>query len=700
MLAVTGVPRLGGGEDAPTVAPAAQRQARWTTSLRTNETGVAVLGQDGQPVRGASVVLCQTGTPLVPLQSAKTASDGLARFDITAVGAGSYTVCVLADNHAATTEVLDLQARTTGTVHLQPGGDLTIELAGGDEAKFHGWMVVLRAFDANDACGVAFGEALSAVDALDDIGGRRDTIRTDDGASMRRVSVDGSAIWRGLPRCTVVVEAWRTDGGDGLQPAAGARIYRTKYRLEDLAQVCRLPVASQRPIGVNVTVDGAPAPLGVQVALVCWSNAGEEAAGDWNGLHLASTDGHGYALYDEAQAGPGAMIAAYAHDGHRWARSAVTRAGSVSNIDVNLPGESVPPLRVRCVDASGTELSPSHVEVLDAQQLAQSGPAHARLWSSNGSGIECPVVFPSGTMQVVASIDPARHPGLRTHAIAQVAPGAEEAVVVFAGDASPAAAAGSVRLWCQGAADGTLLSVVSHGCTQHERQVEVAGGSVLLDGYQPGTHAICVRTSDGRAGFADVEVSAQGTARAAAKLQPAAALHLDLAAGDRIVRWSIAACDANGTPLLVLAQGADLPATGGVTVDGLPAVDVVVACTRQGDDRNARTLTRTSLRAGSTISVQEGAGAASGTLELSWSASLAVKFLTFEVQAPGVNSASVPAVMFWNTPVADEADTIVLQALPPGMYKIVAYPYAGADEAVATTQVRVVEGSQRCRIGD
>ena len=702
MLAVTGVPRFGGA-DTETPTPEQQLQARWANSLRANEAGVVVLGADGKPARAATVVLCENGAPLVPLQSARTSTDGLARFDLAALGAGSYTACVLAADCAASTTVLELRPRSIGTVRLEEGCELTVELAGGEEAKFHGWTVVLRAFDADDACGAAFKQSLDAVDAIDDLAGRRATMRNDEGGSVRRASVDGTAIWRGLPRCTVVVEAWRTDGGDGLQPASGARVYRTKFKLDDLAQVCRLAVVPQRPIGVNVTVGGAPAPAGVQVALVCWSAADEASAGDWNGLHVETTDENGYALYDEAQAGPAAMIVAYARHGDRWSRSAATRVGSISTIDVNLPDETVQPLRVRCVDESGAELAPAHVEVLEAQQLAQHGPAHARLWMSNGSDNACPVVFPSGTLQVVASIDPARHPGLRTHAIADVAPGSEEVVVVFAGQAPSALANSGLRLWCQGAADGTELSIVSHGCTQHERQAEVAGGSVLLDGCTPGSHAFCVRTTDGRAGFTVVDVAGNGVARAAVKLQPSATLQVGLQRGERIVRWSVSACDKNGSPLVVLAQGAELPNGDGIEVSGLPAVDVLVTCTRQGAGAaggDERTLTRANLRSGATTRVQEDANGGGGVLELAWNSSLDVKFLTFEVQAPGLETASAPGVLFWNMAVAPRSNGCTLGALPPGLYTVVAYPYAGADEATARKQVRITGGTQRLELGD
>lgn len=705
MLAVIGVPRLAGqGVEVETAAASlAQRQARWTSSLRANEAGVVVLRPDGLPAADAAVALCEVGSPLVALQASRTSSDGLARFDLAALGAGSYTACVLSESGAAAATVLVLQPRAVGVVQLQAGCDLKVELAADVDAKFHGWTVVVRPLDDDDACGTSFKQALDAADALDDVAGRRATMRTSDGASIRRAEIDGTAVWRGLPRCTVLVEAWRSDGGDGLQPAPGTSVQRTKFKLDEQAQVCRLVVATRRPIGVDVTVGGAPAPAGVQVALVCWNEADGSRGGDWNGLHSGTTDENGRVMYAEAQPAPASMMVAYARLGDRWARSAAMRAGSTANIGVNLPDAGAAPLRVRCVDEAGGELQASHVEVLDAQQLARHGVAHARLWSSESGSGNCPVVFPSGTLQVSASIDPQRHPGLRSCAIAQVQPGAEEVQVVFARANPVNPMPGSVRLACQGAADGTILSVLSHGSSFHERRTAVVGGSVLLDGYAPGRHGICVKSSDGKVGFAVAQTGVDQPSPAAVRLQPGSTLEFGLGQGDRLVQWSVAACDADGTPLLVLADGADLPAGRPLTMRDLPAVDVLVVCTRKPAAASAlveRTLSRATLRAGETTRVQEGAGGAGNSLEIVWGESLDVKFLTFEVHAPGSDATSVPSVLFWNTPVDARANSVVLDSLPAGLYTLVAYPYAGASEPTARKQVRVAGGANRLQLGD
>ena len=402
-------------------------------------------------------------------------------------------------------------------------------------------------------------------------------------------------------------------------------------------------------------------------------------------LLVSATDLRGVASFDLSTLSNDATVTAFVRDGDRCALSATQTLASGA-LSVQLPGEQETPLRLRCVDPEGRELQPAILEVVEANHLAPHGVQHARLWSTtNTEDGPCPIVFPTGSLRVAATLSQGTHTDLRSHALAEVAPGATEAVLVF-GRTTQTTSRGTVALHCQGAEPTAQVHIVSHGLAQRDARLHLQQGHVELQGLSVGHNDLCVRTSDGHAAMATVEVRANGTAHVTCAMQPAATLELHTTASTKSLDWQVLACNADGVATVALEQGTLAAGETHATITNLPATSVLIVCSS-----GERWVVRTNLEAGATTSTPLQANATGTELSLTWPEHMTVRTLTFDLVSPHQAQTGTlhTAVMSWHTSVSSDLHEHTLGTVPAGVYDIVAYPDAGTGTPVARVRAEV-----------
>ena len=404
-----------------------------------------------------------------------------------------------------------------------------------------------------------------------------------------------------------------------------------------------------------------------------------------NQLLVSTTDLRGVASFDLRALTNEAKVTAFVRDGDRCAIS-TTHALTSGVLSVQLPTEQETPLRLRCVDPEGRELQPATMEVVEAQHLAPHGVQHARLWSTtNTEDGPCPIVFPTGTLRVAATLPQGMHPGLRTHAIAEVTPGSTEAVLVF-GRKSQAASRGTVDLHCQGVDPTAQVHIVSHGLSQRDARLHLQNGRVELQGLSVGANDLCVRTSDGHATMTTVEVQANGITKVECELQPSSTLELQAPASNQAVDWQVLACTADGVATVALEQGSLAPGETHTTIAGLPATSVLIVWSA-----GERSVVRANLEAGATTSVPLHTPSVGTELTIAWPEHLTVRTLTFALASLHHAHAGTQhsAVLSWHSSIPADTHVHSLGTVPPGVYDIVAYPDAGTGTPVARLRAEV-----------
>ena len=404
-----------------------------------------------------------------------------------------------------------------------------------------------------------------------------------------------------------------------------------------------------------------------------------------NQLLVSTTDLRGVANFDLRALTKEAKVTAFVRDGDRCAIS-TTHTLTSGVLSVQLPTEQEAPLRLRCVDPEGRDLQPATMEVVEALHLAPHGVQHARLWSTtNSEDGPCPIVFPTGTLRVAATLPQGTHTDLRSHALAEVAPGATEAVLVF-GRKSQTPSRGTVALHCQGAEPTAQVHIVSHGLAQRDVRSQLHDGQVEVQGLSVGTNDLCVRTSDGRATMATAEVRGNGTTQVTCNLQPAATLELHSTAATQPLKWQVLACTPDGVPTVALEEGTLATGETNATLTGLPATPVLIVCSS-----GERWVVRANLEAGATTSVPLHAESVGTELQITWPEHLSVRALTFALVSPHQvqTGAQHTAVMSWYTPVNAAVHEHTLGTVPSGVYDIVAYPDAGTGAPLARVRAEV-----------
>ncbi|MEY2747501.1 MAG: hypothetical protein RL112_2543, partial [Planctomycetota bacterium] len=543
-------------------------------------------------------------------------------------------------------------------------------------------------------CATRFDSALDALEAFESHDGRGANPRTDDGASLRRIDDQGAASWSGLPRCSVLVEAWRSAGGDSFLPAQGARVHRQVVDLARSSHEVSLSVATRSELVVEVLDGGMPAAEGTNVLVASWN---EHDAG--RGLMAGRVDAAGVVVFRSNLPANGSNLVAYANLGARWAVTNALRIEELGQVRLELPPAGAKPLSIRCVDADGKVLQPMHLEVLDAGPLAAHGLPHARLWMSDGASTTCPVVNPRGSMRVTAAIDSKRHAGLRTHAIAEVQPGAASIDLVFA-PATAAAKRGSVEFAFEGLDDGAELSMTCQGAMQRDWRGSTTNGTLVLSGFAPGASGFVARTSDGRVARGVVEARAGETTKVRGKLERAASFACELGDASQKTHWTLLGCDDSGAPTIVLAEGYTEAGQSTIRVEDLPAGSALLVCTRGShgsEGGEQRTLTSARLEAGSNTTVAESNASAGARVQLDWPADMQVRLVTFELQPEGASKLHVP-VAWWSTRLPAGADTLVVPGLPKGRWTVVAWPHAGAEGKSGQATFFVDGGERKVRL--
>ncbi len=671
--------------------PARLRQANTTTGPGL---AIALSDADGNPVQEARVLCApaNAGTGSWSIARAGISNQGGMAL-LVPIAAGLSNIAIVAPGRAAQVGVLDAKSGEAKFV-LEPGSDLAVQLAGQSGAAQGRWLVAVRPLDAGGTCASGFDSALDALEAFEAADGRDVNPRTDDGASLRRADDQGLASWSGLPRCTVLVEAWRVAGGDSFLPAQGAQVHRQVVDLSRPSHAVRLSVATRSELVVEVLDGGRPATTGTSVLVASWSE--HDGA---RGLLSGRVDSSGMVVFRAGLPTSGSNLVAYANLGARWAVTTAMRGEELAQVRLELPSADAKPLSIRCIDADGKVLQPTHLEVLDAGPLAAHGLPHARLWMSDGAQTACPIVNPNGSMRVTAVIDPKRHVGLRTHAIAEVQPGAGSIDLVFP-PASSTAIRGSVEFAFVGLEGGVDLSMTCQGAMQRDWRGTASNGVLTLSGFAPGTSGFVARTSDGRVARGVVEARAGETTKVSCRLERAASFVCELGDTSQNTQWTLFGCDAEGAPTVVLAEGGTGPGESTISVDDLPAGAALLACTRasQGSEPGERrTLTSVGLRAGSNTTVKESNAADGARIQLEWPTDMPVRLVTFELQ-PEVASKLHAPVAFWSLRVPSDATHLTVPGLPKGRWTVTAWPQAGAERHSGQTSFVVQQENLAVRL--
>jgi hypothetical protein len=351
------------------------------------------------------------------------------------------------------------------------------------------------------------------------------------------------------------------------------------------------------------------------------------------------------------------------------------------------------------VDADGKLLEPMHLEVLDAGPLSTHGLPHARLWMAEGALASCPIINPNGAMRVSAAIDSKRNPGLRTHAIADVRPGAGMVELVFP-PASPRSTRGGVEFAFEGLGDDAEISLTCQGAMQRDWRVSTTNGALTLSGFAPGVSSFVARTKDGRAARGTVSVEAGETTKVACRLAPAASFACDLASSDESTHWTLLGCDQDGAPRLVLAEGTAESGERTIHVDDLPAGPALLVCRRGGllsGQGEQRTLTNANLAAGSNTTVAESNSSGGARVQLDWPADMEVRMLTFELQPEGASKLHAP-IAFWSMRVPAGAKELAVPGLPKGRWTVTAYSQAGAERGCGQATFLAEGGESSVRL--
>lgn len=651
-----------------------------TTPSRAGTTGglglaIELVDADGVPVPGARVLCAPAGAGTDGWSIARAGQSNPGGMALLApLSSGWSNIAVMAPGRLARIDALDAGSGE-GRLVLEPGSDLVVKLTGHGSVGTGAWMVAARPLDADGECASRFAAALDAFDAFEAAAGRGGSLRTDDGASLRRANDQGEVAWSGLPRCSVLVEAWPSAGGDSFLPAQGAQVHRRVVDLADASHAIQLMVAPRGEFVVEVLDGGRTAAQGATVLVASWNE--HDGA---RGLLAGRVDATGTVVFRSDLPVNGSKLVAYANLGARWAVTNALRIEELDRLRLELPPAEAKPLSIRCVDADGNVLQPTHLEVLDAGPLAAHGLPHARLWMSAGESTTCPVVHPHGSMRVAATIDSARHAGLRAHAIVDVQPGAESIDVVFP-PASSAPTRGSVEFTFEGLGEDVGLALTCHGAMQRDWRGTTTNGKTTLPGFAPGASSFVVRTGDGRVARGVVDARAGETTRVACRLEPEASLVCELSDSSTRTRWTLLGCDASGVPTVVLAEGQAEAGESTIRVDGLPAGAAQLVCTRGGpgcEPGERRTLTSIVLESGSKRDARESDGAEGTRLQLDWPADMEVRLVTFELQPEGASKSHAP-LAFWSRRVPSDAKDLVLDGLPRGRWIVTAWPRAGAE---------------------
>lgn len=677
-------------------APKDGERVRPNQASTTNELGLGLelVDAEGKPVQGARVLCAPASAGANGWSIARPATSnqgGMAL--LVPISAGMSNIAIVAPGRAAQVGLLDTRPGM-GKFALEPGSDLVVKLSGQSGQGQGQWLVAVRPLDAGGECATRFASALDALEAFEAHDGRGANPRTDDGASLRRADDQGTASWSGLPRCTVLVEAWLAAGGDSFLPAQGTQVHRQVVDLSKPGHDVRLSVATRTELVVEVLDGGMPAAAGTNVLVASWN---EHDSG--RDLMVGRVDAAGMVVFRSNLPANGSNLVAYANLGARWAVTNALRCEELGQVRLELPPADAKPLSIRCVDADGKLLQPTHLEVLDAGPLAAHGLPHARMWMSEGESTSCPVVNPHGSMRVAAVIDSKRHAGLRTHAIAEVQPGVGSVDLVFP-PASPAAARGSVEFAFEGLADGADVSMTCQGAMQRDWRGSTTNGTVVLSGFAPGASGFVARTSDGRVARGVVEARAGETTKVRGKLERAASFACELGDASQKTHWTLLGCDDSGAPTIVLAEGDTEAGQSTIRVEDLPAGSALLLCTRGShgsEGGEQRTLTSARLEVGSNTTVAESNASAGARVQLDWPADMQVRLVTFELQPEGASKLHVP-VAWWSTRLPAGADTLVVPGLPKGRWTVVAWPHAGAEGKSGQATFFVDGGERKVRL--